>query len=57
MLRHIVLQLILFIPFYLVWRNDCNAIGKDDLAVSLKERFAMWLMVCPIWVLSIIKYK
>lgn len=57
MLKYIVLQLILFILFYLVWRKDCDVIGKDYLAVSLKERFVAWLIFCPICVLSIIKYK
>lgn len=35
----ILLQLVLFIPFYLIWRNDCKEIGKENLAVSLTERF------------------
>jgi len=28
----ILLQIVLFIPFYLIWRNDCKKIGKDNLA-------------------------
>ena len=43
------LQIILFIPFFLVWRKDCKEIGKENLAVSLKERFVMWVIFCPIW--------
>ena len=55
MLKYIALQLIMFIPFYLVWRSDCKIIGKDKLAVSLKERFIAWLIFCPIWAIPIIK--
>jgi hypothetical protein len=43
------LQFILFIPFYLIWRKDCKEIGKENLAVSLEERFFYWLGLCPIW--------
>jgi hypothetical protein len=43
------LQLVFFIPFYFIWRNDCKKIGKDNLAVSLPERFLYWVMLCPIW--------
>ena len=52
---YIVLQLILFIPFYLIWRKDCKSIGKDELAVSLEERFIAWLLFMPIWLIPIIK--
>lgn len=45
----ILLQFILFIPFYLIWRKDCKEIGKDNLAVSLQERFLYWILFCPIW--------
>jgi hypothetical protein len=45
----ILLQLVLFIPFYLIWRNDCKTIGKENLAVSLDERFVVWILYCPIW--------
>ena len=55
MLKYIALQLIMFIPFYLVWRKDCKTIGKDKLAVSLEKRFLMWLLACPIWLIPIIK--
>lgn len=46
----ILLQVILFLPFYFIWRNDCKKIGKDNLAVSLQERFLTWLIFCPIWI-------
>jgi hypothetical protein len=49
-----LLQLVLFVPFYLIWRNDCKEIGKNNLAVSLEERFMYWLMLCPIWLMGLI---
>ena len=51
----IFLQLILFIPFYFIWKKDCKDIGKENLAVSLKERFIAWLVAFPIWLLVFIK--
>jgi len=51
----ILLQFVLFIPFYIIWRNDCKKIGKDNLAVSLSERFFYWLIFCPIWALGFAK--
>jgi hypothetical protein len=48
----ILLQLVLFIPFYLIWRNDCKEIGKENLAVSLTERFMAWIFYCPIWLIG-----
>lgn len=45
----ISLQIISFTPFYFIWRKDCKKIGKNNLAVSLEERFMTWLIVCPIW--------
>jgi len=50
----IFLPLILFIPFYFIWKKDCKSIGKQNLAVSLEERFIVWLLVCPIWILVFI---
>jgi len=49
-----LLQLVLFVPFYLIWRNDCKKIGKNNLAVSLEERFMYWLVLCPIWLMGLI---
>jgi hypothetical protein len=48
----VLLQFIFFIPFYLIWRKDCKEIGKDNLAVSLEERFLYWICFCPIWATS-----
>ena len=48
------LQLILFIPFYFIWKKDCKNVGKENLAVSLEERFIAFMAVCPIWILIFI---
>lgn len=50
----VALQLVLFVPFYFIWRKDCKEIGKENLAVSLGERFMAWLLFCPIWILPFI---
>ena len=42
------------ISFFPEWRKDCKERGKENLAVSLKERFLHWLILCPIWMLPII---
>ena len=48
------IQLILFIPFYLIWRADCKKFGKENLAVPLSERFLAWVICCPIWLVPFI---
>ena len=48
-----LLQIILFVPFYLIWKNDCKEIGKDKLAVSLAERFIAWTICFPIWIVGL----
>jgi len=48
----LLLQLILFMPFYFIWKNDCKTIGKNNLAVSLEERFLTWLFICPFWLMN-----
>lgn len=50
----VIAQFVLFIPFYLKWRKDCKILGKENLAVSLKERFYAWLFVCPLWMLPVL---
>lgn len=45
------LQISLFIPFFIIWINDCRKFGKDNLAVSLEKRFMAWIILCPIWIL------
>lgn len=51
----VILQFILFIPFFLMWKKDCKKFGKENLAVSLKERFAAWLIACPLWAVPILR--
>ena len=53
-LLFIAVQLIGFIPFYFRWRKDCKEIGKEHLAVSLKERFWAWCLSFPFWLFPII---
>jgi len=51
----VLLQIVLFIPFYLIWKNDCKKIGKENLAVSLEERFLYWLILCPFWLAGVME--
>lgn len=48
------LQLLLFLPFFVIWEKDCKKIGKERLAVSLGERFVAWLVCFPFWALPFI---
>lgn len=50
----IALQFILFIPFFIIWKKDCKEIGKENLAVSLKERFTVWVIYFLIWLLPLL---
>lgn len=50
----ILLQFLLFTPFYITWRKDCKKIGKDNLEVPLSERFYMWLIFFPLWIVPIV---
>lgn len=50
----IVIQLVLFLPFYFIWRKDCEEIGKN-LAVSLEDRFFAWLLYFPIWIIPMLQ--
>lgn len=34
----ILLQFVLFIPFYLIWRNDCKTIGKKSLGICVDSK-------------------
>lgn len=47
-------QLLLFIPFFYIWRSDCKSIGKENLAVPLKTRFVYWCIFFPIWAIPLI---
>lgn len=50
----IALQFIFFIPFFLIWKKDCKKIGKENLAVSLEERFMAYFICFPFWIIPII---
>lgn len=56
LLVFIILQIVLFTPFYFIWRNDCKKIGKENLAVSLKERFKVWVLCFPLWVIPFLDF-
>lgn len=45
----ILAQFLLFAPFFFVWIGDCKSIGRENLAVPLKTRFANWCIFFPIW--------
>lgn len=50
----VFLQTALFIPFFVDWIHDCKKFGKENLAVSLKERFKAWILVFPFWLFPIL---
>lgn len=52
----IILQIVLFVPIYAIWKNDCKKIGKENLAVSLKERFTVYVLCCPLWVIPFLDF-
>lgn len=47
-------QLLLFTPFFFIWRSDCKSIGKENLAVPLKTRFLYWSIFFPFWAIPLI---
>lgn len=53
----VFLQIVLFVLFYLIWVKDCKKYGKNNLAVSLKERFACWALCFPFWLVSILHLR
>lgn len=53
----LLLQFVLFIPFFFIWRKDCKEIGKENLAVSLRERFLSWCICFPLWIIPIVILK
>ncbi len=52
----LLIQIVFFIPFYIIYIKDCKKIGKENLAVSLTERFIAYLLVFPIWVFYILEF-
>jgi hypothetical protein len=51
----LIIQIVFFIPFYIIYKKDCKELGKENLAVSLEERFIYWLLLCPFWIISILQ--
>lgn len=50
----VFLQFVLFIPLYFIWKKDCKELGKENLAVSLGERFKAWVLLFPFWLFPIL---
>jgi hypothetical protein len=53
----IALQFILFLPFFIIWKKDCEEIGKENLAVPLGERFLAWIAYFPLWIIPILQWS
>ena len=51
------IQFVCFLPFYIKWRKDCKEYGKENLAVSLLERFVYWIIFFPAWVIPLLQLK
>ena len=51
------LQIVLFVPFYLMWVKDCKKYGKNNLAVGLGKRFACWGLCFPLWLVPILQLR
>lgn len=47
-----VAQVITFVPFWIDWKKDMKKYGSD-LGVPLKTRFAVWLIMFPIWAIQL----
>ena len=48
----IFVQVITFLPFYRTWQQDLKQYG-NDLGVTLRKRFAAWLLMFPVWALPV----
>ena len=44
----IAIQVVTFYPFYIVWKQDLKKYG-NDLGVTLRKRFGVWLIMFPVW--------
>lgn len=49
----IAVQVFSFAPFYVAWKQDLEKYGSD-LGVPLWKRFAVWLVICPVWLLPVV---
>ena len=45
----VIIQILSFIPVYFLWKSDCKSIGENNLGMSLKDRFVLYLIAFPIW--------
>lgn len=45
-------QVITFVPFWITYKQDRKKYGSD-LGVPLKNRFAAWLIMFPIWAIPL----
>ena len=52
MLVCVAVQVITFLPFYRVWKQDLKKYG-NDLGAPLRKRFCVWVIMFPIWALPI----
>ena len=54
----LVINVPAYIYVYFAWRKDCKEIGKDNLAISLKERMkALFLCLTLPCILGLISNK
>ena len=47
-----VAQVITFFPFWIDYKKDLKKYGSD-LGVPLKTRFAVWLIMFPVWAIPL----
>lgn len=40
----LVTELVGLIPIILIWQKDCKEIGKENLAVNLKDRIVAYVL-------------
>ena len=52
MLFCIAAQVVTFYPFYIAWQQDLKQYG-NDLGVTLRKRFYVWLLMFPAWAIPI----
>lgn len=52
----VLIQFLLFVPFFCRWKKDCKEISKEKLAVTLRERFFWWVVLFPLWLVPVLWY-
>lgn len=45
-------QIISFIPFWIAYKQDIEEYG-NDLGAPLAKRFAVWLVMFPVWAIPL----